>query len=105
MDWFPRALKRALAAPLPGLAAQLRMAPRFRDVAEPRTERDGLRHAAALLLLYPHAGEWYVPLTLRGSNLRHHIQSNTVYTVTSDTLNDLPRLCYQCFMCHRCEDA
>ena len=72
MDSFPRALKRALSAPLPGLAAQLRMAPRFRDVAEPRTERDGLRHAAALLLLYPHAGEWYVPLTLRGSNLRHH---------------------------------
>src|SRR5512138_3015111 len=31
-----------------------------------------LRPAAALLLVYPHAGDWYVPLTLRGSSLRHH---------------------------------
>src|SRR5688572_23883806 len=72
MDSLPRALKRALAAPLPGLDAQLRMAPRFRDGTEPRTQQDGLRHAAALLLLYPHEGQWYVPLTLRGSALRHH---------------------------------
>jgi len=69
---LPRALKRVLAQPLPGLDAQLRMAPRFRDVAEPRLPREGLRHAAALLLLYPQAGEWHVPLTVRGSNLRHH---------------------------------
>ena len=72
MDSLPRALKRALAAPLPGLDAQLRMAPRFRDGTEPRAQRDGLRHAAALLLLYPREGQWYVPLTLRGSTLRHH---------------------------------
>lgn len=31
-----------------------------------------LRPAAALLLIYPHAGEWHVPLTVRGSGLRHH---------------------------------
>jgi 8-oxo-dGTP pyrophosphatase MutT (NUDIX family) len=31
-----------------------------------------LRPAAALLLLYPHAGEWHIPLTVRGSTLRHH---------------------------------
>ena len=31
-----------------------------------------LRPAAALLLIYPHSGEWYVPLTVRGSSLRHH---------------------------------
>jgi len=72
MDALPRALKRALAAPLPGLDAQLRMAPRFRDGTDPRTQRDGLRHAAALLLLYPHDGQWHLPLTLRGSRLRHH---------------------------------
>jgi len=72
MDSLPRALERVLAAPLPGLDAQLRMAPRFREGEEPRAERDGLRHAAALLLLYPHAEQWYVPLTLRGSTLRHH---------------------------------
>jgi 8-oxo-dGTP pyrophosphatase MutT (NUDIX family) len=31
-----------------------------------------LRPAAALLLLYPDEGEWWVPLTVRGSSLRHH---------------------------------
>jgi 8-oxo-dGTP pyrophosphatase MutT (NUDIX family) len=31
-----------------------------------------LRPAAALLLLYPHDGTWHVPLTVRGSTLRHH---------------------------------
>lgn len=72
MHSLPRALKRALAAPLPGLDAQLRMAPRFRDGTEPRSDLDGLRHAAALLLVYPRDEQWYVPLTLRGSALRHH---------------------------------
>jgi 8-oxo-dGTP pyrophosphatase MutT (NUDIX family) len=28
--------------------------------------------AAALLLLYPHDRDWYVPLTVRGAGLRHH---------------------------------
>jgi 8-oxo-dGTP pyrophosphatase MutT (NUDIX family) len=72
VDSLPQALRRALATPLPGLDAQLRMAPRLRDAPEPRVGHDGLRHAAALLLLYPHAGDWYVPLTLRGAALRHH---------------------------------
>src|SRR6187455_3398664 len=48
------------------------MAPRLRDGSELRVPYDGLRHAAALLLLYPHDGQWHVPLTLRGSTLRHH---------------------------------
>jgi 8-oxo-dGTP pyrophosphatase MutT (NUDIX family) len=69
MRWLPDDLRRRLAEPLPGLAAQLRMAP------DPRMwPQDGatLRPAAALLLLYPNAGEWHVPLTVRGSGLRHH---------------------------------
>jgi 8-oxo-dGTP pyrophosphatase MutT (NUDIX family) len=28
--------------------------------------------AAALLLLYPHQGAWWIPLTVRRSGLRHH---------------------------------
>jgi 8-oxo-dGTP pyrophosphatase MutT (NUDIX family) len=32
----------------------------------------GLRPAAALLLIYPHDEVWHVPLTVRGSGLRHH---------------------------------
>ena len=69
MRWLPDDLRRRFAKPLPGLAAQLRMAP------DPRTwpeEGAVLRPAAALLLIYPHAGEWHVPLTVRGSLLRHH---------------------------------
>jgi 8-oxo-dGTP pyrophosphatase MutT (NUDIX family) len=31
-----------------------------------------LRPAAALLLIYPHEDVWHVPLTVRGSGLRHH---------------------------------
>jgi 8-oxo-dGTP pyrophosphatase MutT (NUDIX family) len=69
MRWLPDDLRRRFAKPLPGLAAQLRMAP------DPRTwpeESAVLRPAAALLLIYPHAGEWHVALTVRGSGLRHH---------------------------------
>jgi 8-oxo-dGTP pyrophosphatase MutT (NUDIX family) len=66
----PEALRRRLAAPLPGFEAQLRMAPRPR----PQWPGDGppLRHAAALLLLYPGAGEWWLPLTVRALTLPHH---------------------------------
>jgi 8-oxo-dGTP pyrophosphatase MutT (NUDIX family) len=38
---------------------------------DPSTE-PGLRPAAALLLIYPQADAWHVPLTVRGSGLRHH---------------------------------
>lgn len=31
-----------------------------------------LRPAAALLLLYPRDGRWFVPLTVRSAGLRHH---------------------------------
>ncbi len=66
------ALRDRLAQPLPGLDAQLRMAPRPRPGWDPHALPPGLRDAAALVLLYPHDGVWHVPLTLRGSTLRHH---------------------------------
>jgi 8-oxo-dGTP pyrophosphatase MutT (NUDIX family) len=69
MRWLPDDLRRRFAKPLPGLAAQLRMAPDPRMWPE---EGAVLRPAAALLLIYPHAGEWHVALTVRGSGLRHH---------------------------------
>jgi 8-oxo-dGTP pyrophosphatase MutT (NUDIX family) len=68
---LPEALRRRLSRPLPGLEAQLRMAPRPLIRPDPSLE-PGLRPAAALLLLYPHADAWHVPLTVRGSSLRHH---------------------------------
>jgi 8-oxo-dGTP pyrophosphatase MutT (NUDIX family) len=71
MDLLPEALRRRLSAPLPGLEAQLRMAPQPLMRPDPALEL-GLRPAAALLLIYPHADAWHVPLTVRGAGLRHH---------------------------------
>jgi 8-oxo-dGTP pyrophosphatase MutT (NUDIX family) len=50
----------------------MRMAPRFEGVAPPRVAEADFRAAAALLLLYPLDNCWHVPLTVRGSGLRHH---------------------------------
>jgi 8-oxo-dGTP pyrophosphatase MutT (NUDIX family) len=68
---LPDQLRRRLAEPLPGRDAQLRMAPRplYRPDAEMMST---LRPAAALLLFYTHDNAWHVPLTVRGSSLRHH---------------------------------
>jgi 8-oxo-dGTP pyrophosphatase MutT (NUDIX family) len=71
MQSLPDALRRRLSGPLPGLDAQLRMAPRPLMPPDPALE-PGLRPAAALLLIYPHDEAWHVPLTVRGSGLRHH---------------------------------
>jgi 8-oxo-dGTP pyrophosphatase MutT (NUDIX family) len=66
------AVRERLSRPLPGLAAQLRMAPRPRPGWDPYALPDGLRAAAGLILLYPHDGAVQLLLTLRGSTLRHH---------------------------------
>jgi 8-oxo-dGTP pyrophosphatase MutT (NUDIX family) len=66
------ALRQRLMRPLPGLEAQLRMAPRPRPGWDPTSLPEGLRDAAGLVLVYPRDGELYVLLTLRGSALRHH---------------------------------
>jgi hypothetical protein len=54
---LPERLRRALAVTLPGLDAQLQMAPRLKTGLEPRAASENLRPAAALLLIYPHAGQ------------------------------------------------
>jgi 8-oxo-dGTP pyrophosphatase MutT (NUDIX family) len=70
-ETFPDLVRRRLASSLPGLDAQLRMAPRPVFRPDP-AETGALRPAAALLLLYRHHNEWHIPLTIRGSRLRHH---------------------------------
>lgn len=50
----------------------MRMSPRPRLGAEAGIDVATLRPAAALLLVYPHDETWHVPLTVRGSALRHH---------------------------------
>lgn len=72
MQVLAAALRTQLATALPGLDAQLRMAPQPRPGWDPHVVPAGLRSAAGLLLIYPHDGEWQVPLTLRASALRHH---------------------------------
>jgi 8-oxo-dGTP pyrophosphatase MutT (NUDIX family) len=65
-------LREALSRPLPGLDAQLRMAPRPRIGWDPHRFPDGLREGAALLLVYPVDGNPHVLLTVRGAGLRKH---------------------------------
>lgn len=72
MDDLEAHLRRALAAPLPGLDAQLRMSPSPRVGWDPRQLPPSLRDAAALVLLYPRHRAWHVPLTVRGAGLRRH---------------------------------
>ena len=66
------ALRRRLREPLPGLPAQMQMAPRPRTPLDPSATPDALRQAAALLLVYEQEGQWHIPLTVRGSALRQH---------------------------------
>jgi 8-oxo-dGTP pyrophosphatase MutT (NUDIX family) len=65
-------IRSALQTPLPGLDAQLRLAPRPRVGWDPHRVPDGLREAAALVLLYPVDDQPHVLLTVRGGSLRHH---------------------------------
>jgi 8-oxo-dGTP pyrophosphatase MutT (NUDIX family) len=67
-----RQLRRALSPPLPGLEAQLRMAPQPRVGWDPENPPTGLRDAAALVLVYPFNHVPHVVLTVRGSGLRKH---------------------------------
>ena len=67
-DW----LRARMVQPLPGLEAQLHMAPNPRVGWDPLKFPDGARDGAALLLLYPHDDTLQFPLTVRGSGLRNH---------------------------------
>jgi 8-oxo-dGTP pyrophosphatase MutT (NUDIX family) len=69
---FEWALRGALSRPLPGVEAQLRMAPRPRVGWDPYHNPPGLRDGAALVLLYPVGDAPHVLLTVRGAGLRQH---------------------------------
>lgn len=61
-----------MTRPLPGLDAQLRMAPSPRVGWDPLKFPEGARDGAALLLVYPHDDTLQLALTVRGSGLRNH---------------------------------
>jgi 8-oxo-dGTP pyrophosphatase MutT (NUDIX family) len=65
-------LRDAFSRALPGVEAQLRMAPRPRVGWDPHRFPDGLRDGAALLLVYPIDGSAHVLLTVRAAGLRQH---------------------------------
>jgi 8-oxo-dGTP pyrophosphatase MutT (NUDIX family) len=65
-------LRDGFARGLPGVGAQLRMAPRPRIGWDPHRFPDGLREGAALLLVYPIDGHPHVLLTVRAAGLRQH---------------------------------
>ncbi|HET9702893.1 MAG TPA: CoA pyrophosphatase [Vicinamibacterales bacterium] len=65
-------LRDRLTRPLPGLDAQLRMAPSPRVGWDPLKFPEGARDGAALLLVYPHDDTLQLALTVRGSGLRNH---------------------------------
>lgn len=65
-------LLEGFARGLPGVEAQLRMAPRPRVGWDPHRFPDGLREGAALLLVYPIDGNPHVLLTVRAAGLRQH---------------------------------
>jgi 8-oxo-dGTP pyrophosphatase MutT (NUDIX family) len=61
-----------MSGPLPGLDAQLKLAPSPRTGWDPLTFPEGARDAAALVLVYPHDDHLHFALTVRGSGLRNH---------------------------------
>ena len=65
-------LRLGFRRPLPGLDAQLRMAPAPRLGWDPLKFPEGAKDGAALLLVYPHDDTLHVALTVRGAELRNH---------------------------------
>ena len=72
MNTIINQLRSALAGPLPGLDAQLQMAPQPRVGWDPLTFPEDARTAAALLLVYPHEDTVHIALTVRGAEMRNH---------------------------------
>ena len=63
-------VRAAMRRPLPGLEAQITMAPRPRPFSPPPGVKP--RQAGVLLLLYPVHGVLHLVLTVRTSDLNHH---------------------------------
>jgi 8-oxo-dGTP pyrophosphatase MutT (NUDIX family) len=64
-------LRKALTAPLPGIAGQNLMAPRSRREWPAGFDQGRIRNAAGLLLVFPSVGRPGIVLTVRADTLRH----------------------------------
>jgi 8-oxo-dGTP pyrophosphatase MutT (NUDIX family) len=69
---LPHQLAARLQSPLPGAKAYALLAPELSFGRHAGPAPYNARRAAVLFLLYPQQGNWYVPLTLRPTNLAHH---------------------------------
>ncbi len=58
-------IRAALQKPLPGLAAQIKLAPAYRVESLRNTPPADARAAGVLILLYPRDGTWHFPLMKR----------------------------------------
>ena len=65
-------IRRALAQPLPGTAAQVRLSPQFRVEQLYQPPPTDTRMAGVLIMLYPHEGVLHFPLTRRTDDLQEH---------------------------------
>ncbi len=65
-------IRRALARPLPGAAAQVRLTPPHRVEQLYQAPPANARPASVLIALYPHEEELRFPLTLRRDDLEEH---------------------------------
>src|SRR5512139_964153 len=61
----PADLRAALQKPLPGIAAQIKLAPEYRIESLRAAPPADARAAGVLILLYPHSGAWHFPLIKR----------------------------------------
>lgn len=71
-DALPDVLAAKLAGPLPGEKAGLFYQPHPSAGSHYRDWPADARRAAVLVLVYPHHGEWVVPLTVRPTHLPDH---------------------------------
>jgi 8-oxo-dGTP pyrophosphatase MutT (NUDIX family) len=69
---FENRLREALGRTLPGIEAQLQMAPTPRPGFQPGHRPPSARSAAALLLFFPRDDHPHIVLTLRGATLPRH---------------------------------
>lgn len=61
-------IRAAFKRPLPGLEAQLKLAPEVRIKELRMPQPVDAKPAGVLILLYPHQGQWHFPLMRRTSN-------------------------------------
>ena len=69
---LPEIMSRRLERPLPGRRAMRPYEPELSYGRHSDPPRPGARQAAVIALLYPHSGEWHLPLILRPVHMSEH---------------------------------